>query len=459
MDLKTLDLRALAGSLRSGTLTAVGLMRYCQERHQATEKHLNAYAFWDGTAALEMAARVDALLARGYDLGPLMGLPVSLKDMYAVPGMPTRAGSPIVLPAVWEVPGPLVAALMQQLALLVGKTHTVEFALGGVGINAHWGTPVNPRDDTQHRIPGGSSSGAGVSLLQGSAWLAMGTDTAGSVRIPAALTGTVGLKTTAGRWPRGQIVPLSQTLDSPGFLTRSVADAAFAFSALEARLPGRVTEHIADNLDCRGMRIGVPQDFFWDDAEPGVVARVEESMRRLESAGARLLPLSLPCCEPLFDMFCQGGLSVPELAAFLELELPDSLKNLDPVVRVRVEDGGAVSALEYLRRRELFRQASQQAASTFADMDLWLYPTVPITAPLVADLDSLEAYRRVNMLLLRNPGMTNLMGLCALSLPAGVDHQGLPVGVQLTAAAGREEQLLALGMAVERELDVQLLHQ
>lgn len=451
MNIHEADMSVLARALRAGTLSVPALMEACQAAWDCSEPRLNAYKTWNGENAVQTAYQVEQLLRQGYDLGPLMGMPVSVKDMFAVPGLPTFAGSVADLGPDWQQPGPLMQAVLGQLALITGKTHTVEFALGGIGVNAHWGTPRNPWSGDEHRVPGGSSSGAGVSLCQGSALLAFGTDTAGSVRIPAALTGTVGLKPTVGRWPTAQVVPLSTSLDTPGILTRSVADSAYAYAAVQSRLQQTPVEIVA-LPDCRGLRIGVVDNFFWEGASDDVVEVVRSAMGRLEQAGAILIPLQVPGCDELFALFQQGGLSVAELAAYLSTHLPERLEMLDPVVRNRIEDGGAVSAKEYLQRKQYLEQAAQRAAELFRQVDFWLHPTVPITAPTVAELQELDVYRHYNMLALRNPAMANLMGLCALSIPAGVDRCGLPVGVQLTAAAGAEEFLLAAGQPVEQAL-------
>ncbi|HSH47863.1 MAG TPA: amidase, partial [Halomonas sp.] len=233
-----LSLREQYAALRSGKLTATALAEASLEAHRSRGEHDHAYLTWNGEAALTHAQAIDSVIRQGGDAGALMGIPVSLKDLYAVPGLPTHAGSTQRLPQQWEQAGPLVAALLAQLPSVMGKTHTVEFAFGGLGTNAHWGTPRNPWDLQTHRIPGGSSSGAGVSLVGGTASLAFGTDTAGSVRIPASMTGVAALKTTAGRWPGSQIVPLSSTLDTPGLLAHRVDDLAFGFDALDGALTG-----------------------------------------------------------------------------------------------------------------------------------------------------------------------------------------------------------------------------
>src|SRR5699024_3843461 len=187
---------------------------------------------------------------------------------------------------------------------------------GGIGMNGHWGTPRNPWDSKVHRIPGGSSSGAGVSLCQGSALLALGTDTAGSVRIPASLTGTTALKTTEGRWPKEHTVPLSTTLYSPGFLARTITVLIFGFEAIATRLLNRpVRVPVMHGL--QGVRLGIPENFFWDGVDDSIAAQVELAMQALEQAGAILVPITIPNCDEVYEAFQAGGLGAPELSDFL----------------------------------------------------------------------------------------------------------------------------------------------
>ncbi|BBI64707.1 hypothetical protein HSBAA_60130 [Vreelandella sulfidaeris] len=251
-------------------------------------------------------------------------------------GLPTYAGSSQRLPKRWERPGPVVSALLKQLPSVMGKTHSVEFAFGGLGTNAHWGAPRNPWDAHQHRTPGGSSSGAGVSLVSGTASLALGTDTAGSVRIPASMTGVVGLKTTAGRWSIEQIVPLSSTLDTPGLLARWVDDLAFAFDALDSGLSGQ-DDRVPATPSLAGLTFGVPETFFWDDCSPGIAETVRAAIKQLEAAGARIVTLELPGIDDAYELFKLGGVAAPELAAFLKTELPEMIDSLDPNVAARVK--------------------------------------------------------------------------------------------------------------------------
>ena len=182
----------------------------------------------------------------------------------------------------------MIRAIRGQMAVIAGKTHTVEFAFGGLGTNPHWGTPRNPWDNLEHRAPGGSSAGAGVSLCEGSALAAFGSDTGGSVRVPASMTGTVGLKTTKGRWPTDGIVPLCSTLDTPGILTRSAADAAIVFSAIESVLAKRPVAAVQP-MDIRTLTIGLTRSFYWDRCQDDIAAVLEEAIRGLAAAGARTL--------------------------------------------------------------------------------------------------------------------------------------------------------------------------
>lgn len=412
---------------------------------------MNAYRSWAGEMADRQARAVDLLFDNGVDLGPLMGLPVSVKDLYGVPGLPVFAGSDQALPSAWQRPGPVVESLLRQGGVITGKTHTVEFAFGGLGVNAHWGTPLNPWSTDGARVPGGSSSGAGVSLVQGSALLALGTDTAGSVRVPASFTGQVGLKTTVGRWSTAGIVPLSSTLDTPGVLVRTVADLAYAFNAIDAHLGGGGLPE-AQPLALPGLRIGLPEAFFWSEAEPGVARVMASAIGALERHGARIVPVELPGCDTAYEIFRQGGLAAPELSAFMQRCLPDKIARLDPVVRARVEGAAQTSSVEYLRRKAVLEDCGQRARAVFDGVDVLVTPTVAIRPPRLADIVELADYGRANMLALRNTVIANLFGWCALSLPAGADEAGLPVGLQLIAPPMAEARLIRAALAVEAVL-------
>lgn len=446
------SLSALHAQLRDGSLSATALMHDCAERYSRYEPVLHAYKQWNGEAAQQQAGAIDTLLKQGIDLGPLMGIPCSVKDLYGVPNMPVFAGTSHALPAQWQQAGPVIQSLLSQLAPITGKTHTVEFAFGGIGTNAHWGTPINPWSvQGEHRIPGGSSSGAGVSLVQGSALVALGTDTAGSVRIPASFTGTAGLKLSAKLWPNQHIVPLSPTLDTPGILARSVEDLAFAFRAMDSRITGN-HDAIPTLHSLQGLRIGVPEHFFWDDVSADIEQLIRQTLTTLESLGATLVPVQIPYCTEVYDIFKVGGLGAPELSALLHNHLPEWINRLDPMVQMRVEAASTMTSNEYLRRCSVLQAGAEAVKPLFTTVDVVMTPTIAIAPPTIDAMRDTDTYRHANLLTLRNTSIANLLDLCAISMPVGADSLGLPVGLQLMCANRQERRLLAIGRAIEKEL-------
>ena len=445
------SLSDIAAQLRAGRVAAQTLAEAAIDHHQRHGESLNAYKTWDPDKLIKQAQAVDAARAADMDAGPLHGLPVSVKDLFGVRGFPTYAGTPQPLPQKWAEEGPVVTALRCQQGLITGKTHTVEFAFGGLGVNPHWETPSNPWDAQEHRVPGGSSSGAGVSLCVGSAVLALGTDTAGSMRIPASMTGTVGLKTSLGRWPVAGIVPLSSSLDTVGLLARTVDDAAYAFYALDSVLaPSNTRCDRLDEVEISAVRLGISDGLLWEECSPGVAEGVKAALDELSVHGARLVPLPLPEAEQVYPVFQKGGLAATELYVFLKNELPDWLQQLDRTIAQRMDEASTLPAWEYLERVGLFVGLSARADESLRTVDVLVSPTVAITPPTMQEVQSPDNYRRANLLSLRNTGIVNYLGLCALTLPVALDRSGMPVGLQLIARHGREEHLLAVARACER---------
>jgi aspartyl-tRNA(Asn)/glutamyl-tRNA(Gln) amidotransferase subunit A len=443
----------IARALRERQLTAGELVEAAIGRHDRFGEQLRAYSLWAPESARATAA-ADAAFAAGATAGPLQGVPISIKDLFAAAGYACFAGSSRRLPATpWEQDGPLVANLRRQLGVIMGKTHMVEFAFGGTGHNSHWGTPYNPWDRAVHRSPGGSSSGAGVSLLEGSALLALGSDTAGSVRIPAAMTGTVGLKLTLGRWPADGVVPLSPTFDTPGLLARSVSDAAYGFAALDPAA-GDAVGFIAraGAIDLAGIRIGVGDPFFWNDCDPGVAETAQTAVDALAQAGAVLRETNLLEARGAYSVFLEGGLSAIELRHFLDAELPDWLGQLDPVIAPAVRNAEALTAREYLSRRGRLRALARTAAPRFEEIDVIASPTLCLTPPPMSEVADVDSHLRTNRRIVRNTVAANYFGFCAITMPVGRDRAGMPVGLQLTAPALAEERLLAIALAAERVL-------
>lgn len=451
-DALSLPIAEIAVLLGEAKLRARALAEEAIANHERFGPKLMAYSQWAPEHARKCADAADAAFAVGSRAGSLQGIPTSIKDLFAVAGFPTHAGSPRRLPPKFEIDGPVVANLRRQLATVMGKTHMVEFAFGGTGENAHYGTPRNPWDATAHRSPGGSSSGAGVSLCEGSALLAFGTDTAASVRLPAAMTGNAGLKLTKGRWSTEGIVPLSFTLDTPGILARSMADAAFSFAALDSdRGDGfAFLRDLPTGVD--GMRIGIADPWFWDSCENGIGEIVRGAIDSLARAGAVVKEAPLPEARDVFALFVEGGLSGIELRAFLDRELPDWLATIDPVNVPALKNAENLSAREYLSRRLRLLEAAKSVAARFDHVDVIVAPTVMFTQHVLTDQASPEKFWAHNRNIVHNLMPANYLALCAATLPVGLDRLGMPVGLQFIARGGDDERLLAIACAAERLL-------
>ena len=392
---------------------------------------------------------------------PMCGIPVSVKDLYGMDGLPTRAGSPRVLPPRWSRDAWLVARLRAQGAVFVGKTHTVEFAYGAVGINPHHGTPRNPRDRTVRRIPGGSSAGAGVSLVEGSALVALGSDTGGSIRIPASMTGTVGLRTTIGRWPTEGVVPLSSTLDTVGALTRSVEDQAWLFGAVDPAHgdPAALLDALTRaGTGPAGPTIAVPDCAVWDEVRPGLRLVLDRALDGLVAAGWERRAVDGTVVDDAEALYMEGVITGAECRAFLAAELPEWLDLLHPIVGERLARAPSLDSASYADARERRELLAAEAAALFDEPppfgnDLVALPTHLLTPPPVAELEgSLERYLEVNALALRPTAPASILGLPAITIPVGLDDQGMPVGLQLVARAGQDERLLGWALAAERVL-------
>lgn len=442
----------LGADLRAGKVKARDLAEQTIAVQDQLEPTLHAYRDRDAAYTRAQADAADAAFAAKYELGVLQGLPVSAKDLYAVAGYDTYAGTAHPLP-MFKEEGPIVRAVRSQMAFIPGKTHTVEWAFGGIGMNPHWDTPRNPWDAQDHRAPGGSSSGAGVSLWQGSAVAALGSDTAGSVRIPASWTGTVGVKTTFGRWSLEGIAPLSPSLDTAGVLTRTAEDAALAFASLDP--------HVADPMaflhkcrlaDAGRYTLGVCEWMF-EENDPGVAETIHAALRELEAAGARIVKVDVPNLAELHDLFRRGGIAGLEFAAFINQPGMEKWKSsVDPIVRSRFAAIEAVPAKEYIARVQRIGEMAAEAKPVFNQIDAIVGPTIPITPPKIADLQSVDAYQAKNLMSLRNTSVGNILALSGVTIPAGLDAAGMPTGLQVLTPNGADELALAMGIAFERVL-------
>jgi amidase/aspartyl-tRNA(Asn)/glutamyl-tRNA(Gln) amidotransferase subunit A len=446
----TPDLTERRSAILAGQTHASAEIEACLAR-AADPAVAPAFLRLDAAAARETARAVDAALAHGAPLPPLAGLAVSVKDLFDVAGQTTAAASRILRdapPAAQDAPA--VARLRAAGAALVGRTHMTEFAFSGVGLNPHHPTPANvpmaTLDPATPRIPGGSSSGAATSVAGGACWAALGSDTGGSLRIPAALQGLVGFKGTAARVPTAGAVPLSTTLDTAGAITRSVRDAILVHELLAARRveqPGRPLS---------ATRFALPTTLMLDALEPAVAAAFDRALAALSSAGARIESIALAPLEELGPLTVHGGFSAAESWAWHRHRLAEREPDYDARVALRIRRGAAMSAADYLDLQAARRDWIARMQAALRGFDALLSPTVPLVAPPVAALEaSDEEFFRVNALLLRNPSVVNLLDGCAISLPCQPPGAA-PVGLMLWQAREHDDALLDTALAVESAL-------
>ncbi len=378
---------------------------------------------------------------------PLAGLGVSVKDLFDVEGQTTAAGSVALRDAApASVDSPAVARLRRAGAALIGRTNMVEFAFSGVGINPHFGTPANACSADQPLIPGGSSSGAAVSVARGAAFIGLGSDTGGSIRIPAALNGIVGFKNTARLVPTEGAVPLSSTLDTACALTRSVSDAILAHELLSQQWVTRSTAPLA------AYRLGVATTSMLDGLDSTVASAWQRSLQTLHQAGARIDELALAEIDELQPMQANGSLSAAESYAWHRSLLEHKAALYDPRVAARIERGASMGAADYLALLAARRNWIRKMTAAMQGFDAILSPTVPLVAPPIAQVapgtQRDEAFFRLNALLLRNTSVINMLDGCAISLPCQAAGE-LPVGLMIWAGALQDDTVLNIALQVE----------
>lgn len=445
--LRDIGLAGFAQAFRSGRLTSEAVTRAYLDRITALDRRLGAYELVAGETALAAARVIDRLRAVGTDLGPLMGVPVAVKDLMAVEGLPTTAGSNLDVTEYVGPEGPFVRLLKRAGCVVLGKSKTVEFAMGGTGINLSRGTPWNPWDAAQHRIPGGSSSGSAVAAVAGLCGFAIGTDTGGSVRIPAAWNGLVGLKTSHGILPLDGVLPLSPSLDTVGPITRDVADA----NALFGVLAGRPSCDLG-GATLVGTRLVVPTDHFFERTEAGVRATFEAAVEALAKAGATIVREPAP--EVLAGRALIGKHGV--LAGIEAYACWHDLIATNPnvvfhMVRERIAPGGKPSGADLIALKDGLARLSAAFARRLAGCDAMIAPTVAVDPPAIAPLlASDQAYLDANSLSLFNTAPGNWLGCVAVSVPCG--GAKLPVGLMFMQRGGFEGQLLRLAAAAEKAL-------
>jgi aspartyl-tRNA(Asn)/glutamyl-tRNA(Gln) amidotransferase subunit A len=394
--------------------------------------------------AIAAADAADARARAGITLGPLDGAIVSIKDLFDVAGEVTRAGSRVLFeegkPAVHDAP--VVRRLRAAGAVVVAKTNMSEFAFTGLGINPHYGTPANPAD--RARVPGGSSSGAAVAVADGFCDIAIGSDTGGSVRIPASFCGVTGFKPSRQRVPTEGAFPLSYTLDSIGPLARSVAACANA----DAVLAGEAAWTL-DAAPLGGLRLGVAQGLPLENLDDTVGRRFPEALDRLERNGARLSYEKLPIFDEMMQVLGRASILVAEVYSIHKERLERRGDDVDQIVRARVNKGVDITAADYINVMRARAALIRAMDASLADVDALVLPTTPIVAPRVDEVGTPKEFMARNAMALRNTTIANFFDLTAVSLPLPRDG-GLPTGLMLFARNGHDRRLLRIAAAVEK---------
>jgi len=414
------------------------LARIADPKGQGARACLTVY----GDIARAAADASDARAARGRSLGPLDGVIVSIKDLFDVAGEPTRAGSKIL--AEEAAPAAADAVVVQRLrqagAVIIAKTNMTEFAFSGIGANPHFGTPGNPRD--RRRVPGGSSAGAPVAVADGMCDIAIGTDTGGSVRIPAALCGLVGFKPSRQRVPTEGAFPLSKTLDSVGPIARSVVDCAKA----DAIMTGEEFVPL-EPIALAGIRFGLSEGLLLERLDDIVAPAFKAAVARLDAGGIGISREDLPLLDDWIAVNERGGVIPPEACEVHRDRLRRRGTDIDPNVRFRIERGCAVSEADLAETLRERRRLVAAMDARLAGLDVLVMPTTAIVAPTIAEVDDPKVFAVRNAAVLRNTSMVNFFDLCAISLPLSAS---LPVGLMLVARNGQDPRLLRIADAVMR---------
>ncbi|RRN69841.1 amidase [Agrobacterium deltaense] len=406
--------------------------------------------FVELTAARAMSEAEAAAkrLGDGRSCGVLDGIPVAWKDLFDLEGMATTAGSTVLAndkPASRDAD--VVTALKQAGMICIGRTNMSEFAFSGLGINPHYGTPRNPASTDGHRLPGGSSSGAGVAVAAGLVPVAIGTDTGGSVRIPAAFNGVVGYKASRGRYSMRGVYPLAKSLDSLGPLTHTVQDAVWVDAAMRGKATADLTR-----APLSGLSLVVPETVFFDGIEDGVAAAFEQAVERLVRAGASVRRQAFPIFSELFDLIREKGALVTAEAFALHktrLEGADAAR-MDPRVVARAGLGANISMPDYIAIIEARERMTAAFSGMIGRQELLVSPTLPHVAAKVAPLlESDDAFFAMNAKTLRNTQIGNFFDLCGVSIPCGTGDAGMPVGLLLSGLHGTDDHVLSAAMAAE----------
>ncbi len=435
--------------LRDGSLTCVELTSIYLRRIKILNPKLNAYIHFNEIKALSWAEGIDKLFSNSVDLGPLMGVPIAIKDICSVNGMPTTNGSNIISDDITGPEGSLVKRLKSLGCVILGKTHTVEFALGATGLNKYKGTPRNPWDENIHRTPGGSSSGSAVAVASGLAAFAIGTDTGGSVRIPASLNGIVGLKTTKNRWGTDGIFPLSPTLDTPGPIARNVKDTKLIFNTFNGK-----SDYTLKPIEIKNMSFGKLKEPFTTNLDPQVMEAYENICAELKKLGAKIEEIIIPEANEKTSLFPKiVGSEI--ISAFGIDRFKKNVDRMDPITGNRAKLGLNVSSFEYISAKQRVSELGVIVNQHFMKYDALLSPTTVMQALDVNKAEIGKELHERSLLASANTQPVNIFGICAITYPiqkfvTNQNQNTLPIGLQIICNKNEDEKVVEIALSLEK---------
>lgn len=446
------SIQQLTKDLSSGQLPLTEFLLDCKKQHADWHECLQAYEQWNESILDRQAsALTHSNLARQQ---PLFGIPFSVKSVIAVDGYDCYAGGARSLPDGFVTQGSVVTALRQAGGVVSGITHAAEFAVGGLGVNEHWPTPRNPWDALEHRVPGGSSAGAAISVWEGSSVFAIGTDTGGSVRVPASAAGLVGFKSTSGRWSTSGVVPLARRFDSLGIIAHRVSDIVGVFDLIDDLEQVGASSAEAVTSVFSGFNIRLAADLCWQGLDPGILEAINVAIDELGLAG---MTLNTDHCQvhaaaSALRSDDKPNTAAVECAAMLAGPLSDYRQFVGIHVSEFLASEAHRPASEVAARVAEVEQFQDTVRRQQLDNDITLAPTLRETPPTLAHVQVRENYQRYSDSLLHNTVLPSMARQCALTVPVGLDAAGMPVGMQIIAPQGCDANLLRFGLAVEKVL-------
>ena len=456
-DLCWLSISEASQLLRERKVSPVELTQLCLQRIERLNPKLNAFITVTAESALDEAHKAETEIQKGRWRGPLHGIPVALKDLFDTAGLRTTAASAVFRDRVPNQDGEVVQRLKGAGAVLLGKLNMHEFAYGGSGIISFFGPTTNPW--SREHIAGGSSSGSAAAVAAGMCYGALGSDTGGSIRLPSAYCGIVGLKPTYGRVSTRGVIPLSWSCDHVGPMARSAADTAIMLQTIAGYDPedptsidALVPDYAAAMRETAALRVGIPRHYFYEDLDPEIGTATAAVVSRIGKIAANVREVKLPLASDTMVLRAEAyAFHFETIQKSPELYQPDTLR--------RMRSGEAISGVDYIRTRRQMEEHRRAILRLFDSVDVLISPTTPCPPPTIADLiDDMENLRDKEIVMLRNTRPFNALGLPTISIPCGFTKTGLPIGMQITSGPWAEGTVLRVAHAYEHHSDWHALH-